>query len=716
VSLLSAVKRANEPGPPENSVLFRLAATATVVVGIAACWSEGELSPTVAVGSMALVVVGNVFSYRRRANPLPGLKAVLAVAVTIAFLWFFLTVSRPAVVTSLATVEGPLAVLFTFIQVTHAFDVPSRRDLGFSLAGSATLMAAAAAQAIDVTFALYVVVWAAFGVVGLAAMWSSMVGGARVRPGPVALTGLAVLVVAVLVVAVLPATHASSTIVFPSTLAGDVPLSTPASLVGGGKQGTQPVQPAQAGGRIGVGGFLGFAGPLDTAVRGQLSDQVVFRVRADRPTFWLAETFNEWDGQSWAATAVRPGASLFVPIGGGPPFTLPLLSGELHRNNLDIQTFYIAVAGPNLIFHAANAAQVWFPAPRLFMAPDGTMRAGTSLGVGSVYTVGSEVNTATPAQLVQAGSTPSSGPTLTPAEVLRYTQLPHAYPEVAALARSVTAHAPTVYDKVAALETWIRRHTVYTTDIPPLRRGQDAVEQFLFGSRRGYCEQISTALAVMLRTLDIPAREAAGYVPGPYNPLTDLYDVQAKDAHAWVQVWFPTYGWQSFDPTALVPDANPSPGAALVHEVADVTGRIPPVPVGVVAVLVLAGALLWRRQRRAPKTWTEAMSRELEEAARRAGLDVDASEALSTLGRRLEVRFAAHDPPAPGPAELARATEAAAFGPAAPDEPTRTALLAAARRLTGAASHLPPAPDVTSGPGPTPPRSSPRQPAAAGRP
>ena len=62
-----------------------------------------------------------------------------------------------------------------------------------------------------------------------------------------------------------------------------------------------------------------------------------------------------------------------------------------------------------------------------------------------------------------------------------------------------------------ALETWIGRHTRYTTDIPPLAKGQDAVTEFLFGNRRGYCEQISTALAVMLRgTLHAATAEPDG--------------------------------------------------------------------------------------------------------------------------------------------------------------------------------------------------------------
>ena len=107
----------------------------------------------------------------------------------------------------------------------------------------------------------------------------------------------------------------------------------------------------------------------------------------------------------------------------------------------------------------------------------------------------------------------------------------------------------------------------------------------------------------MLRSLDIPAREATGYVPGPYNPITDLYEVQAKDAHAWVQVWFPGYGWQSFDPTADVPLANPTPGDVIAHAVGRFLARLPWLPMPAGAALVVALALVVRWRRRAPATW-----------------------------------------------------------------------------------------------------------------
>jgi len=689
MSMYETIKRANLPGPPEHSIALRVSSAGAVVVSIAACWAQGELSGLVASLSIVLIIVGNVFSYLRRERPFPFLKIVLAAVVVASFLWFFTAIAGSAEAKNLAGVEGPLAVLFTLIQVAHAFDVPSRRDLGFTLAGSATLMAVAGAQAVDTTFALYVVLWAAFGLTGLLSMWSSMSGGSRIRPRSATLCALAVVVLGVAVLAALPAPHATNTLVLPSSLAGDVSLSTPAGLVGGGPRGDEPVRAGSPSGPTRVGGFLGFAGPLNTAVRGALGQEVVFRVRADRPSFWLAETFDRWTGQSWDTTNA-PGAREWTELQSGSPFSVPLPGGEVLQGTGDYQTFYLAVAGPNLIFHAANANQVWFPARRIFVGSDGTMRAGTSMGPGSIYTVLSTVNTATPSQLATASPSAFAGGQLTVADRSRYLQLPHSYRRVAQLAQRITTGATTVYAKINALEHWLGTHTQYTTDIPPLTPGQDTVNQFLFVTRRGYCEQISTSLAVMLRTLGIPAREATGYVPGPYNPLTDLYEVQAKDAHAWVQVWFPGYGWQSFDPTAFVPDANPSPAQVIGHDLLFALRRIPTRPVGLAAVLI-AGALAiaWLLRRR-PESWAAAVSSELEHAARRAGLEIGTGQPLLDIARRLDARWPPPGPAPPNALTLAVAAERAAYLGVVPDVATRRRLLRAARRLRRGARRLRP--------------------------
>jgi hypothetical protein len=127
---------------------------------------------------------------------------------------------------------------------------------------------------------------------------------------------------------------------------------------------------------------------------------------------------------------------------------------------------------------------------------------------------------------------------------------------VRALAHRITANATTAYDKARAIETWLGAHTQYSLNIPPLPKGKDAVDQYVFVDRKGFCEQIGTSLVVMLRELGIPARLAVGYTPGERNPFTGLYEVKASDAHAWAEVYFPGVGWQGFDPTAHVPLAG----------------------------------------------------------------------------------------------------------------------------------------------------------------
>jgi hypothetical protein len=100
-----------------------------------------------------------------------------------------------------------------------------------------------------------------------------------------------------------------------------------------------------------------------------------------------------------------------------------------------------------------------------------------------------------------------------------------------------------------AMNEHLRDTYPYDLSIPPQREEMDAVEYFLFEQKRGYCEHFSSSLAVMARSLGIPARVATGYVPGDYNPFTGLYEVRASYAHAWVEVYFPGYGWSTFDPT-----------------------------------------------------------------------------------------------------------------------------------------------------------------------
>ena len=79
---------------------------------------------------------------------------------------------------------------------------------------------------------------------------------------------------------------------------------------------------------------------------------------------------------------------------------------------------------------------------------------------------------------------------------------------------------------------------------------QDPLEYFLFEIQRGYCDYYASAMAVMLRSLGIPARTVSGYAEGLYDEESGIYVITERDAHTWVEVYFPGYGWIEFEPTA----------------------------------------------------------------------------------------------------------------------------------------------------------------------
>jgi hypothetical protein len=384
VSAWDRVVQANRPGPPEHSVAFRVASAAAVAVGVAACWHQGELSPGMAVFATGATVVGNVLSYRTRSRPWPAVKPVLAAAAVAGFTWFLVTATHSADPGDIATVEQPLATLFAWILATHAFDVPSRRDVAYSLAGSAALMAVAGAQAVDVTFAGFVLAWAACGLWGLVAMWRSAAGVTGTSWRPVVVAGLLVVVVAVAGLALAPPPRVSSSLVFPSSAAG-APVDAPGGLTDGSP--SLPAHAASPSGRTAVGGYLGFAHSLDTADRVALGNEVVLRVRATRPGYWVGQTYDTWNGQSWSSSP-RDGATLRLAT--GSPFSLPTATGELvplADAAPDVETFYLALSGPNLVFHTEVAQRVYVQTPTLTVTGSGSIVAGTSMGAGTVYTV-----------------------------------------------------------------------------------------------------------------------------------------------------------------------------------------------------------------------------------------------------------------------------------------------------------------------------------------
>ncbi|UUI04284.1 transglutaminaseTgpA domain-containing protein [Oceanobacillus jeddahense] len=139
----------------------------------------------------------------------------------------------------------------------------------------------------------------------------------------------------------------------------------------------------------------------------------------------------------------------------------------------------------------------------------------------------------------------------------RYTQLPENLPErVEDLAAEVTEGYESRYDKARAVERYFSANgfEYQTTDIPIPGEEEDYVDQFLFETQIGYCDNFSTAMVVILRSEGIPARWAKGFTSGERidsnaEEETHVNQVANSNAHSWVEVYFPDVGWVPFEPT-----------------------------------------------------------------------------------------------------------------------------------------------------------------------
>jgi hypothetical protein len=175
--------------------------------------------------------------------------------------------------------------------------------------------------------------------------------------------------------------------------------------------------------------------------------------------------------------------------------------------------------------------------------------SGTAFSVGvrdpGPYVEQAQLETPTPQQLEHA---PSGVDGLD--DPGRYTDPLPVDPGVRALTNNLTRNDHTTFDKARALYRYFtegNRFTYAVTTAP--QTVADPVADFVLHGKTGYCEQFASAMAVMLRSLHIPTRVAVGFTAG--TAKNGYRSITTKDAHAWVEVYFPDYGWMSFDPTPL---------------------------------------------------------------------------------------------------------------------------------------------------------------------
>jgi transglutaminase-like putative cysteine protease len=186
-----------------------------------------------------------------------------------------------------------------------------------------------------------------------------------------------------------------------------------------------------------------------------------------------------------------------------------------------------------------------------------SIRSRHALRQGDRYKVVSRIST------VSANNLRSASTAYPDWVMARYLQVPDTItPETLALAEELTADYDNPFDKAIAVRDWLRFNIEYNDQIQAAPVGMDSVHYILFVLREGYCNYYASAMAMMLRAQGVPARVVSGYAQGDYEEESKSYRVRASNAHTWVEVYFPNYGWIQFEPTAALP-ANDRPESDL---------------------------------------------------------------------------------------------------------------------------------------------------------
>ena len=159
------------------------------------------------------------------------------------------------------------------------------------------------------------------------------------------------------------------------------------------------------------------------------------------------------------------------------------------------------------------------------------------------YTVWSEMRPPTGDQLRAA-----TGP-LSPSVQRDAQPAPGTSERTLKLAHKLTDGLTNDYDKVVAIQNWLDDNLTYTLELDEAAAGQDPVDFFLFDRKKGHCEYFASAFAVLARAAHVPVRNVNGFLGGEWNEFQGYVAVRAGDAHSWDEVYFPTYGWVTFDPT-----------------------------------------------------------------------------------------------------------------------------------------------------------------------
>jgi transglutaminase-like putative cysteine protease len=548
------------PPQAEDSLLLRALAQTMVLVGIAATDVAAETQ--MSFWAIPFSIAGATWSWYNRRKPNVATKFGIAILMLVALAGFFLGLRQ-----SLNDTRLVLAELLVQLQVLHSFDLPRRKDLGYSMVIGLILIGVASTLSQTMTFGLLLVLFLAVALPVLVLDYRSRLGllgksyKAPLKRSGMSFKGFAIFLLVILalgltIFASLPRLPGYQLRAFPVSAPrpeqfqdnqqvinpgyvrqGDATRGDGAGT-GQGRQGLRP-------GQLDENFYYGFDTQINQNLRGQMKPRVVLRVRSQAEGYWRVLAFDRYLGQGWEISrndkteTIRRPSWLYQ-------FILPR-PVTLGRHRSVVQTYTVVSELPNLIPALHQPKELYFPTQQVAIDPEGNLRSPLGLLEGLTYTVVSDVPYRDRTRLGQT-------PTRYSAEIRKfYLDLPEKIRgRVRQRTEQLLATSPkpitSPYEKALFLTQALKQRYTIQPDLPFLQENEDLVEAFLFKYNGGYPDHFSTALTIMLRSIGIPARLAVGFGPGQFNPFTGLYVVQNTDAYAVTEVFFPNYGWYAFNP------------------------------------------------------------------------------------------------------------------------------------------------------------------------
>ncbi len=554
----------------EESILFRVLVQLLVIVGIIASDIAGETSNW--TWAVPLSIIGAIWSWYRRKKLNIGAKFIIAISMIVMLMLFF-----GNLLANLNDTRLVLAQLLIQLQVLHSFDLPRRKDLGYSMVIGLILIGVAGTVSQTMLFAPCLLVFLAVALPTLVLDYRSRLGlqslddlffkSRKEQPtkntpqsySPLSLRSMGIffaviVVIGLLIFALMPRFRGyqlqSFPVSGPESLQNQSFTEQNRSILNPGYQkkgsGNLSGQNKEKGpGTLDQSFYYGFNPKMNQNLRGGLIEKIVMRVRSQAPGFWRVMAFNHYTGQGWENSREKILFTLNRDTW-NYRFFIPLSAQEKETRQV-IQSYSLVSSLPNVIPALSIPVSVFFPTRQISIDTEGGLRSPTPLVEGLTYSVISQVPYRNRTLLNQASE---DYPAIIRAN---YLEIPAAIGEkVKARALELLDKSPrpitTSYEKALYLAQSLKQQYSVNVNLPFFEKNEDLVEAFLFKFQGGYPDHFSTVLTVMLRSLGIPARLVVGFAPGQFNPFTGYYIVKNTDAHAMSEVYFSEYGWFAFDP------------------------------------------------------------------------------------------------------------------------------------------------------------------------